>query len=227
MSHSKVPGTEPIKNIYPRQNVKLWHRDGRSYGVYTVLLDTGSDESFICSSVVKEQDLVARSFFPMPVKLLADRAIEVNELVNPTWQFQKIGSIRHDNFGFRVVSAIPENLDMVMGNKVLLELGLSLSSSGSAFVAQADSEGLFYLPFLRNPSLIANVSAVTERSILKKQQQKGERQARDASSSDAKWQQFLKAQNAEVMKEKAAANAAIRDRTPQKAVTWSGGEQQR
>ena len=213
-------------SIHHQQLVQVWLRNGSPYKYYLALLDTGSNESFVSSSVVKEQDLDAERIVPKTVNLLDNKAITVNELVKPKWQFS-IGSKQHDNFGFYVVSNLPLGLDMVLGNKILLELGISLSSSRSALVAHADNEGLFYLSSLRNPSLIINESAAIELSTLKEQQQKGERQARDASANDAKWQQYLKARHEELVKEKAAANAAIRDRTPQKAVTWSGGEQRR
>ena len=81
---------------------------------------------------------------------------------------------------------------------------------------------------LRHPSLAINESATTDSSTLQKQQQEGERQARDATASDAKWKQLVKAEHEKLIKAKAAADAANpvkRGRMSQKAATWSSGEQ--
>ena len=122
--------------------VRVWHHSGRWYkDLRIALIDTGSDESFIRSSLVKELELVTRQVRPASLTPLGPR-FEVSELVRPTWQFEG-DSRRHQDYDFFVLPDIPGSRDMLLGEIARGELGIKLQQSGLALPVHEDYEGMF------------------------------------------------------------------------------------
>ena len=195
----------------PDEYVRIWHRNGRDYKEFRIaLIDSGADVSLIRRSIVEELELETTRVTPTTLTALDNHVFSVSERVQPKWQFH-IGSWRHQEFPFFVVSEIPGNRDMVLGNIARIELGIEFRVSG-ALVAQEDHQGLFQ-PFLsRMSSLIINAGFRIDPSTLAQQQQLHEIQRRDNSASQAKTRRDLVAKRAQMAQERAAADAATRMR---------------
>ena len=129
--------------IHPEQFVRIWHRNGQDYKEYRIaLIDTGADISLIRRSIVEELELETTQITPTALTALDNHVFSVSERVQPKWQLH-IGSLRHQEFPFFVVSEIPGDRDMLLGNIARIdELGIGLWAPG-ALVAQEDHQGLF------------------------------------------------------------------------------------
>ena len=197
------------KKIEPEQLVKIWHRDGQSKLTKRMMsLDSATNNNLILRSIVEELDLQVTRSATIRMEGLGDGRVELSELVQPKWQFEK-GSSRHQEVNFFVVTKIPGEFDMLLGSITCERLGISLRiSSGYALVAHPDHEGLFWL-FLPNvSSLVAEASGCTDQSTLDKHQQQYGRQHRDGNADEAKIRQRVAARHREQLRQREAANAA-------------------
>ena len=121
--------------------VRVWHHSGGWYrDLRIALIDTGSDESFIRGSLVEELELVTRRVRPASLTPIGPR-FEVNELVRPTWQFHG-DTRRHQNYDFFVLTDIPGDRDMLLGDIARGELGIKLQQSGLALPVHEDYESM-------------------------------------------------------------------------------------
>lgn len=208
------------------QSVRIWHRSGQYDKKSRILLtDTGASDNFISRSIVEELELETTPIIPTTIAFAGQNFI-VSERVQPKWQFHK-GSWRHQEFSFLVISDIPDDRDMLLGNIARKELKIELRISGP-LVALEDYGGLSW-PSSRMSSLFVNVGFGTGQSTLTRQQQQRERQLRDNTASQSKIRRDLEARHAKMVQKRAAANAATRENpsnpTPQKVATGSGSNQ--
>ena len=122
--------------------VRVWHQSSRCYrDLRIALIDTGSDENFIIGSLVEELELVTRPVRPARLTPFGPQFV-VSELARPTWQFHG-DSRRYQDFDFFVITDIPGNRDMLLGNLARMELGIKLQQSGLALPVHEDYEGMF------------------------------------------------------------------------------------
>ena len=198
--------------VDPDEFVRIWHRNGRNYIEFRIaLIDSGADVCLIRRSIVEELELETTQVDPTTLTALDNHVFSVSERVQPKWQFH-ISSWWHQEFPFFVVSEIPGNRDMVVGNVARIELGMEGFWASGALVAQEEHQGLFQ-PFLsRMSSLILNAGFRIDPSTLAQQQQLHEIQLRDNSASQAKTRRDLVAKRAQMARERAAADAATRMR---------------
>ncbi len=207
--------------------MKVWHSSGRYDRVYLALIDTGADENFIRRSVVEELELDISPIAPTTFKVLHG-TFEVSERVQPKWQFRK-GSKQHVDFPFFVVTEIPNDTHMVLGNIIRKEMRIDFQVPKSALVAHEAFEGAFYLYWSRLLSLIINECAYIDLPTRNQQQQRRERQDRDTTASQTKARQDMEASHEQKLQERAAANAVKYMRpgnpTSQKGSVRSGGHQ--
>lgn len=123
------------------QFVRVWHRSGEYDKKFNILLtDTGANENFICHSIVKELELEITPITPTILTAFDGNRFTVSESVQPIWQFHK-GSWRHQEFSFFVISEIPGDRDMLLGNIARKELKIELRIPGT-LTAQEDYGGL-------------------------------------------------------------------------------------
>ena len=215
--------------VDPDELVRIWHRNGRDCTEFRIaLIDSGADVSFIRRSIVEALELETTPVTPQTLTALDNHVFSVSERVQPKWQFH-IGSCPHQEYSFYVVSEIPGDRDMVLGNIARIELGMEGFWASGALVAQDDHQGLFQ-PFLsRMSSLIINAGFRIDPSTLAQQQQLHEIQRRDNSASQAKTRRDLVAKRAQMARERAAADAATRmgqsNSRPQQDPTRSGNAQ--
>ena len=140
----------------PEQHVRIWHRNGGYNKKSNIALtDTGTDESFIRRSIVEELELETKQIAPITLTPFNNQPFIVSERVQPIWRFHK-GSWRHQEFAFFVLSEIPGDRDMVLGNIARKELGIDLRVSG-ALVAHEETQGSFLPSLSRMSSLDTNV----------------------------------------------------------------------
>ena len=125
--------------------VKIYDQSYENFLRKTMLIDTGSDYSFIASSDVKELDLDTFRVKPKKLAAFAGLSFEVDHAVVPQWQFSQGESINH-TFMFYIVPEIPGG-SIVLGNDGRKKLSIQFVKVGGALIAVGDPEGRFY-PFL-------------------------------------------------------------------------------
>ena len=106
------------------QLVRVWHSNGEDHEWYGALLDTGTDDNLISRAIVGALNLKVRNM--KPIKLTSfGHTFTVSEYVQPRWQF-KLGRHRQENFRFLVNTQLFDNIDMIVGNVAMHELGIEL-----------------------------------------------------------------------------------------------------
>lgn len=131
--------------IDPHQHVTVWHGDGQSISKKrTMILDSAATDNLIRRSTIKKLGHeVTQCATTRRIKGIGGQDVEVSELAQPKWQFEK-GSIRHQEINFFVVPEIPGGFDMLLGRVACTYLKINFRvDPGYALVAHADPEGLF------------------------------------------------------------------------------------
>lgn len=193
------------KPIRPYQLVEIWGPRGQKEWTTIALLDTGINENVISRSIVERCDLVTTPTPAITLKLFADKRMTASECVYPIWSRVDC-SKRHQEFRFYVVPKIPGERGMVLGNIAMEEMGIQLCiNDDSALIAFEDDEDL---------------------PTQEKERRQHERQTRDVVASQDKTRQALVAEYADLVQQKAAANASRKmeseNSTSQKDAAGSG-----
>ena len=121
--------------------VRIWHSNGQDSERFLALIDTGSSDSFICHNVVQDLKLGIREMSPLKIDAF-DHSFTANQGVKPTWQFEKpplnfLHPKRQEDFAFFVAPKLPGNIEIMLGNVVRRELGITLCASRKALIAHA------------------------------------------------------------------------------------------
>ena len=191
-----------------QQHVTVWHGNGQSISKKrTIILDSAASDNLIRRSTVEELDHEVTQCRTRRIKGIDGQDVEVNELVQPKWQFKK-GSTRHQEITFFVIPEIPGGFDMLLGSVSLTYLGLNFRlDPGYALVVQAHDEGLFWSFLSHISSLVADASGYIEQSTSDQDQEEYGRQRRDGNAEQAKIRQVLEAKHRELFRQSEAANA--------------------
>ena len=201
--------------VEPQQLVRVWHRNGRRHIEYSLLIDTGTVENFILRSLVEELELDITRSAPKNFTALNNYQFKVDECVQPRWQFIE-GSKQHDVFRFWIIPALPNGMEILLGNVTRRKLHMHISILGTALIAHKDYEGSFYKCLSRILSLIINTIASIDLSTRDQQQKQRERQARDAIARQTKQQQTVEETHAALIRERATGKArkTMKPRSP-------------
>ena len=131
------------------QPIKIWDSQG-SKDKYSAKFDSGSSGDFITLSCVKKAGL---EIYPIPnpenpYKMFNDHSLPVSGYAQPVWQFwiSKEKKRRRD-VRFFIVDELPDELDIVVGEKSMNQMGVYLRASTGALVAHRNyGKGSLY-PF--------------------------------------------------------------------------------
>ena len=126
--------------VRPRQSVNVQDFNGQHKTMYLALLDTGARRSLISRSIVDECNLGVTNHTPVLLKGVDGQCSTVQESVKPTWEFSGWTGW-HNDIVFGVVSQLPTDIDMILGQIAQEQLGINLYICDSACVAQEDSLG--------------------------------------------------------------------------------------
>ncbi len=120
--------------------VRIWdHRQQEHFPYLTLLFDTGSEDNFILSSVVKELGLERRNLSVSGGPLfrgLNHQAIFADEYVVPEWRVED-GRIRFHDIKFVVVDKIRPGVHMLVGEEFIKQYDV-LKFDRSVLVIQRD-----------------------------------------------------------------------------------------
>ena len=186
------------------QVVRISHGNGQSSKSYGTLLDTGSDHNFIRRSVVEDLKLDIIKVDPKRIEAFGQNFL-LDEGVQPTWRLEK-GVQSHKNTFFYVKAHIAGDIDMLLSDVTLRELGIHLAAY-HVLVVQADSRGSFHFFLSQKLSLNTNASASIDTSTIDKERKQHKRRARDVTASEAKARKEIEAEYAEMVSQIKTANA--------------------
>ena len=105
------------------------------------MLDNGSHGNFIIRSLVEkcEYNLHSPSEFGPSFFTVNKHRVQVSDWVLPDWQFRASRKkIRRKEVRFWVIDTLPSELDMLIGEEYLQEMGIYLRAPQGVLVAHRD-----------------------------------------------------------------------------------------
>ena len=110
------------------QVVIVWHSNGEDNESYGALLDTGTDKSLITRALVWDLNLEIKKMEEPIILTSFGHTFTVSEYVQPRWKFKK-GEYLQEDFRFLVYTELVKDIDMIVGNIAMRELGINLVST--------------------------------------------------------------------------------------------------
>ena len=120
-----------LDKIEYQQWIRIWPHPPQTKD-YLALFDTGAQINLIRRSVVHDLGLpIYEDSVPEVVETVQGIEVPINDYVQPKWQLH-IGRQKHQRFRFFVVDELPDGLDVLVGNDVMNDIGISLRANKRA-----------------------------------------------------------------------------------------------
>ena len=125
----------------PIQPIKIFNPHGEKVSYCRAKLDTGAHANFIILSLVEKchYELQSLSDGNPSFSALNNLRVQVSGWVKPDWQFRTSKQKkRRKDVKFWVIDTLPNELDMLIGEEYLQEMGIYLRAPQGVLVAHRD-----------------------------------------------------------------------------------------